>query len=345
MKSICIFIVMLMSLVSTAHAVKMESIYGAEVPVASQNEQLRAKAMQQAFADTLIKASGSSTVLQNPVIKAALPQAKNNAEEFGYVPSNVLSAPFLLKVKFDAEAVKELLRQAKAPLWGENRPLILVWLVIEKADHTVDLVDNSSTNDFVVLLKKRADQRGLPLLLPVMDMTDLNQLSVADVRAMLVPALQKVSLRYHADGLLVGNIQQNDQGVIQSHWKLIVGKDQGEWRFTNSVAKPGIEELIDKIAVMLGGQQTAVLSDQSIATFTLVVKGVAQQEDLHDLMRLMKHIPLIKSLEMGNIMGDKVMMYLTIQGGRQAFMQDAAVEQHLHLELEEGNELTYLWMR
>ncbi|HSW71208.1 MAG TPA: DUF2066 domain-containing protein, partial [Gammaproteobacteria bacterium] len=156
-----------------AQAVKTKSIYEAEVPVSSQDAKLRDQAIQQAFVQTLMKMSGSNQILQNPSIRAVLANAGNEVDEFSYLPSQENGLPYILKVRFDAKAMKKILTEAKEPVWGENRSLILLWLTMETPGHAPEILDNQSNQEFAQFIKKEALKRGLPAMLPMMDISEL----------------------------------------------------------------------------------------------------------------------------------------------------------------------------
>jgi hypothetical protein len=344
MKKLIIAILVSVFLQPAAFAMKVRSIYEGQVLVSSQNEQQRNQAIQEAFIQTLNKMSGSTTMGENPTIKAALPEAKNQVEEFSYAPSGQDGRPFLLKVQFDAKALKKLLRQAKAPIWDENRPLIMVWVAVDNPGHPAEVIDNQSTQEYALLLKKEALQRGLPIMLPMMDIAELNQISAADIRAKALPLLQKATERYHTDGLLMGNIEPKDK-MLTGHWKLVLGQDHWDWDLSSETASGLIALLNEKLVNTLAGRYASVQTEKVSSSFTLVVKGVDQQDDFENMMHFMKHISLIKEMEIENITGDAVIMRLDVQGAQKAFMQEASVGQHLKLQIEKENELTYLWVR
>lgn len=344
---------LLASLTQAAYAVKLKSVYVSEVPVVSQDEKLRDKAIQQAFGQTLIKLTGDALILKNPQLKAALATAKNNVDEFGYLPSATPGLPFTLKVEFDSHAIRQLLNKANVPLWGLERPLILVWLSAENANHTAELVDSESNNEWAVSLKQGADQRGLPLFLPMLDITDIKQVSAADIRAMSVATLQKAAERYKADGILIGSIEQKDKLYI-SHWKLTLGEDQWDWNFINESPAQLLQVMMDKMTATLTGRDREVadaaptsptLPASSSASITLTVKGVNQRDDVEDLMHFLKDMPQVKELEMENVLGDEVELHLTLQCSQKIFMQDVGVGKHLQLQAESENNLTYVWVR
>ncbi len=339
-----VWVMVLALWVHAASAMKMESIYEAEVPVSSQDEQQRNQAIEQAFIQTLNKISGTADLLQNAAIKAAMPSSQKLVEEFSYLPSGLQATPFFLKVKFDPKSMRKLLRQAKEPIWDKNRPLVLVWLLVELPDHPPEIVDNQSNNEYGLLLKKQALQRGIPLLLPMMDLNELNEVSITDLRSRSLTVLQKASARYNSDGLLIGSIERQDKKLI-GHFRLSVGQEQGDWELSGDTAPLLIEALSNKLATTLASRYASVQTEEISSSFLLVVKGISEQEDFENLLRFMKHISLIRQMEVENVLGDEVSFRLEVQGAQQAFMQEASVGQHLKLQMEKENELTYLWMR
>jgi hypothetical protein len=344
MKNLLGVFLLLLAGMQAAHAVKIKSIYAAEVPVLSQDVKLREQAIQQAFVQTLSKMSGSTAILQNPVIKAALPNATNEVGEFGYVPSGNASLPYVLKVQFDSKAMKKLLREAKEPIWDESRPLVVAWLTVESGGSTPEVLDNQSNNEFAQLLKKEAFKRGLPLMLPIMDLTELNAVTSADIRAKSVGPLQKAAARYHSDGILIGSIDVKNKR-LNGHWKLVLGPDQWDWDLSSDSTPELVALLTDKLVNTLAGRYAAIQTEQDSSEVTLVVKGVAEQDDFENMIRFVKRISLIQEMEIENVAGDEVVLHLNIQGAKTALMQEASVGQHLQLQIEKDNKLTYLWVR
>ena len=69
-------------LVLAARAETVKGLYEADVPVASQDEQARAVAVDTGFRQVLVKVAGSAGVLDNPGVAAALPRANNYLLQF-----------------------------------------------------------------------------------------------------------------------------------------------------------------------------------------------------------------------------------------------------------------------
>ncbi|MFB6261467.1 MAG: DUF2066 domain-containing protein, partial [Thiohalorhabdaceae bacterium] len=85
-----------------------------------------------------------------------------------------------IQAHFDAEGVREGLWQAGWPVWGALRPGLLVW-VAQRDGGGLELVGPDSSPEVFDALRQAAQQRGLPLVLPLMDGTDRRNLDGRDL--------------------------------------------------------------------------------------------------------------------------------------------------------------------
>src|SRR5258706_5789879 len=70
-----------------------------------------------------------------------------------------------------------------------------------------------------------ADERGLPVTLPLLDVQDLRAVTFADVWGGFEDRVAAASVRYRADALLIGRVRP---GLIgnQIEWLLVVGVER-----------------------------------------------------------------------------------------------------------------------
>src|SRR5579864_8613686 len=274
MKKFTLFI-LLVSLFQTAHAIKVKTLYEANVPLAAQSDDLKDQAIQQAFVQTLIKVSGDPQIMDNATVKAALPQAKEKIQAYGYVPAKDASQPYLLNVQFDPQSIRKILHQANATVWGQNRPLIIVWLAVSGGGREAELMESGSNNKIAQLLNADAEQHGIPLLLPVIDLSALNQVSVESVKTGDLNALRAASERYHGEGILIGTLEENGP-PIQSQWKLVVGDDEWTWKIDGDQPQQVIDGLLNRVSHTLMGRYAAVSADNAVSVLTVVIRGVTE---------------------------------------------------------------------
>jgi len=78
----------------------------------------------------------------------------------------------------------------------------LLWLVEEQGLNR-RVISESSSTEFPTVIRSFSQQRGLPISLPLMDLTDLNALATTDIWGRFNRPLAAASSRYHAEAFVV----------------------------------------------------------------------------------------------------------------------------------------------
>jgi hypothetical protein len=304
-----------------AQAVRVHSIYQAEIPVAGQSSETKSKAIPDGLAQVLIKVSGDAHIMNNAALKASLKQADTLVTESSYMtpPGAPKSLPYVLIIRFDPEAINRLLRSIHLPVWGQNRPLISVWFVLDTPTHPADIVD-SSTNDIPNLLKQAAKQRGLPFILPMMDVTDINLVSTKDVLNRSVAPLQKAAQRYASNALLIGSVKQTGDH-FNSQWQLVLGPDQWNWDVNGSSLQNIFSGIVNDIADALAERYATVMNNAIQSQITLKISGITQQADLMQLMKYLEHLTPVSEVQLVSVESETVILDVSLHGTKQAFLQ------------------------
>ena len=342
-----LLILVLICMPAVASAVRVHSIYQDEVMVASQNSKDKLQALQEALSDVFIKVSGNSHVLDNnPNLKANLSRADKFVQEFSYSsPADApKTTPYLLFVRFDAAAINRLLREAGTPTWGQNRPLILVWLALQTPDHPLDIVDNST--DFQKLLRQSAKQRGLPMIFPTMDVTDLSLVSVNDITTLSLNNLQQASQRYASGAMLIGSVKQINND-FKSHWQLVLGENSWNWDVTGKSLPEVFTGVVDDVADALAKRFGLINANDALSELTLTVSGVKQHADLLSLMKYLQRMTPVNEVQLRSVSGSEIILDLSLHGSRESFIQAASISKNLKPvtseNLADGN-LEYKWI-
>lgn len=331
-----------------ALAVKVSSIYQAEIPVASQSAQEKNQAVVEGLSRVLVKVSGNSQVVANyPSLKPAFNHAEALVQQFSYkaqasAPKN---AAYLLTVRFDVEAINHLLREAGSPIWGQSRPLILAWLTFESPNHPADLVD-SSPSEVQKALKYGAEQRGLPIILPTMDVVDLDQVTVAAVTDKSMATLDKAAKRYAPKAMLIGNMKQSDTG-FDSQWRLVMGAEQWDWNIAGATLQEVFSDVTNNVADTLVNKYSAVMSETAQAEIVLKVSDVKQQADLMDLMKYLQHLATVSDVQLTSVTGNDVTLSIRLRGSKQAFIQSLILGKNLEPNKANNDAqdvLSYKWL-
>jgi hypothetical protein len=316
------FITFVLFIALPAMAVNVNSLYKSAIPVNTQSAAERHQAIQQALEHVFIKVSGNDQILNNTSLKSRLNTADTLIQQVGYTtPLNKSSASYLLEVQFDPAGVNQWLRDAGVPIWGQNRPLIVAWIAYETPGHPAELLGNDSNDELAALLKKQAEERGLPLMLPVMDMTDLNQVSIKNVTDMATPNLLNATARYASDAILIGRIIQSSDGLT-SQWRLVFKEQQWDWNLDGKTLTNIIPLLIGNITTTLAARLAIITTNAIQKDLILKVTGITHYPDFARLTRYLNHLTPVANVEIMKISTDNdVILKISLRSTQESFIQ------------------------
>ena len=113
----------------------MKILYVAEVLVPSESSSELLVGSRAGLAQVLVRVSGSRAIQENEVIVEALKNSDSYYYQYGYESSDELmfykddlTRALKLRLFYEPSVIADLLRKADLPIWGSNRPEILVWL-------------------------------------------------------------------------------------------------------------------------------------------------------------------------------------------------------------------------
>ncbi len=329
----------------SAFAVRITTLYEGILPVSSQSVSERNQLASQALAQVFVKVSGNNDILAHPKIKTSLASANNLMQEFSYtsMPRGSDNAkPYLLQLHFDEEGVNKILREAGAPIWGQNRPLILVWLDNEGPNHSPEMIGADSESRLPILFKQIADKRGIPVIFPAMDVEDMSQVSVNDVMVGAISKLMNAAKRYASDAILSGRIVQNANGY-DTQWKLVMGADQWGWNVTGKTLPDIFAALISHVADTLAGRYATVISNTVQTNVDLKIVNITESDDFTEAMNYIKHLTPVANVQLMQVTGGEIMLNVSLRGTQTSFIQALSVGQKLTPVESEGKQLVYEW--
>jgi len=329
-----------------AFAVKVTSLYQAELPVPAQTDDLKAQAIHDGLLQVLIKLSGDTEIGKNPNIEPSLERADYYVKELSYLPSTTASSEYLLRIRYDAEDINRLLRKAGVAHWGETRPLILVWLAVTNQQHATEIVASEMPGSLFQQMKQQSNLYGLPVIFPMMDVADMSQISPSDVTTMAIPMLKEAAKRYAPDALLIGIVEQGDTDY-KSRWQLILGHKKWQWEITDTTPNNVIASIVHQVSTVLAKQDVIKTADKEEQWVKLEVSHITQPEDLAKLIKYVKQLKLVQQVQLSHISGDVVDITVLVNGSIGAFKESIATGHHLDFKYQEQaeNRLGYVWTR
>lgn len=232
-------------------------------PVSSQQPQERDAALSRALDVLIVRLTGDQAAPGNPALAGLRSDPQQVIRTYGYESGE----PQALLVEFEPAGVDRALRQAGLPLWGRNRPTLLLWWL---EDGTAGSNLAGDGQPAASMLRRAAEYRGLPLQLPLADLSEQLLLTPELLESLQVAALQPASERYSPDALLL--VHAREEGAQwQARWRLQLGADAEQGSAT--AAEPA--QLADAVLLAVAGRLAPHFLTRSGATeeLTLVIEG------------------------------------------------------------------------
>ncbi|AZG73600.1 DUF2066 domain-containing protein [Shewanella livingstonensis] len=291
--------------IATVHAAEVGKLDEADIAVSSRANDVKNNALKEALAAVFLKNSGLPSVVLNPLVKAQINTPEIILTQYGYYEQN---GELMLKASFDHQRVISTLRQAGLPVWGSQRPLTLLWMSVDENNEPTILADGSAA-DIRAELTQESNNKGIPLLLPIMDLDDVMQVSINDVRGMFTDVLAKASMRYQADYFAIANV--DTQGGNLHYTLKLFDKNT-----TNGVLQALISQQGDAADYQQATKRMMnILADYYISQFAIASTGsdVATQVSFTGLNNMtqvvhietyLRQLSAVKSINLSQFKGD-----------------------------------------
>lgn len=186
-------------------AIEVEDLYIAKVAVDSQSNKERSQALKSAMKIVLVKVGGEEKILKNDMLKKAIVNYRGYFSTYRY---RKIKNQNTLIVSFDENKINQLFIEAQLPLWGSLRPQILVWIVDEKG-LSRKVISSSSLTTIPEQIREFSSLRGLPMMMPLMDLSDSVNVSMTDLWGRFTGPIKEVSSRYAPEMIAVIRISNS----------------------------------------------------------------------------------------------------------------------------------------
>lgn len=220
-------------------AAQVEGLYEVREPVASQDSSERAAAMSRALQTLVVRLTGDRKAAQDPRLQPLLADPQQLVQQYVYEAGT----PVTLSVVFDPVLSQRALREAGLSLLSAERATVLAWWLNEADGGSVLVAEGQEGAD---TLRAAAQNRGVPLNLPLGDLNEQLLANPETLRGSDAQTLQEASERYAADALLAVVAQGGDSW--RADWQLWVA---GE-RVSGSSSAASQAALADAVLLEVG---------------------------------------------------------------------------------------------
>jgi len=334
---------------TAVQATTVSHLYQAGMGVNSTRAVERQKMIRQGLSEVLIKISGNPSVNSLPMVVNALDESQNFLAGYSYQHVSEAandaqpSTPYRLTLTFSQPKIKQLLRAAKQGIWGKERPLVMAWVTVQDAKQKqAEIVGQDSV--ITTGLKEAGSRRGLPIIFPMLDLTESASVAPDDINANHLPLLENLSGRYQADAILIGQLKQNVNGEWEGSWTLSFQGEQMSWQHVATEPRMLLDRGVDDVANSLA-TRFAYLDKAPTQQHTILrVANVNSVNDFARVLSYLQSLSPVKQVSIVKIEPDAIIYQLNLVSDANAFMRSVSLKPQILPDgpgMQRSNELHY----
>lgn len=289
-----------------------EDLYTVTVPLDPLQSNAQNTAYKIALELVLIRVTGSDLEDHLEQLAEIFPNPAHYVLRFRARPDNAL------EVSFDGDAIAQILRQNNHTVWGADRPLTLVWLAVDWGGGEREILGSATSGsaadaarsiDRNHLLRERiedtAKRRGIPIVFPLLDAQDLENVSFSDLWGGFDDRLRVASRRYGVSSILAGRVRADNSQP--NRWSYYFEDLRVSW---SGQPEEVINRLADELAAHLAIPGGAVLE-----SYSLTVAGIDSLIAYGRVQQLMENLSIIENFALKTVSGQKVEYTVSVYGG------------------------------
>lgn len=304
-------------LLSYLPAAVAEGLHSARVEVRGQGADAREDGFRQALREVVVRLAGRSDVLTAPELESLLEWPGDYVQTFRYRPIDEgerragSTATHYLEVTFAGSRIERALIEREIPVWSGRRPETLLWVAVDDGTdrYIVGAEDGAAAR---AALREEARHRGLPLLFPLLDIEDRQQVEYIDIQGGFLDVLERSRERYRTETLLVGHVVRRDADQWRSEWTLLGLDGRQRWdataRSRDEALAAGVEGATDRLAAALAGDEV-----QS-AEVRLRIQAVESLSDYARIIAYLNDLTRVRSAHLERLTADSAQFRVRFDG-------------------------------
>ncbi|REG84156.1 DUF2066 domain-containing protein [Marinomonas pollencensis] len=319
--------------VSYANAVPVKQLYRAEIklPVEESEAKMLNQAFSQAVEQVLVRVSGDKAAISGSLLQEARSRASTWVAQHSVVSLNQLLpvdgqlvAGNQVNVVFYSESIDQFLSQHNLPVWGRDRPSVLIWAASEE-NGVRRLSGGSAPSQLLNDLASSAAMLGVPIYAPLIDTVDKKAISAADVWGFFEGNIRQASRRYQTDAIAAMRVTNYSGNVTGS--LLVLLSDGSSQRFT--LSGENVSALADQasadMAKVFSTRYAAVRNNQAESRFLIQVSGISSYAALNRVQTYLERVGVVRDAAIASAKGDTVTFSIAINGSKQKLINSISL--------------------
>ena len=331
-------------LAPAGEALVVGGLYSHRAEISSDTESERRQAFREAFMAVILKVTGHERWLTHPDIVSASNRAQDYVEAFSYSSEAVLrqSATAVpreqrfIEVDFSEARINEMLRVADIPVWGNNRPSVLVWLVMQDPAGERRMISADSHPEIIERIQTIAAERALPVIFPLLDFEDRRNLPMDAIWSLDEDAIGLASQRYGADSTLAGRVLQTQGDELVGLWQFTFQDTAMVFDGLDYEWTPYLRAPLARVTNQLAEYFAVVYEEVDPHSVRLRVRGVESFATYNELMNYLRGLELVDTLTTTALEGSQLELQLSLEGEVQNLIEVIALERNLMPAMDSG---------
>ena len=323
-----LMLVMVISGAMTASAVEVLDLYEAEVPVRDKSEESRLQGLGDALLRVITKITGVRGAQSDPLVARAVESPGRFVQQFRYrqaVPAETSGAlgseqRWRLWARFDARVVDGLVRDAGLRVWGRVRPAVMVWVAVEESGRR-RILGGEEAPELAGILRESARQRGVPVVLPLLDLEDQGRLRVSDVWGGFRERIQQASSRYQSNVIFTGRVYRLLPTLWEGRFSLIAGDTTEEWAAQGDILELLLADAVNSMSDRLASRFAGPSGTVSAFGFGVIISGVRSVGDYARALNYLSGLEQTTDVIVTRVSADEVRFFLETRGGQEALLK------------------------
>lgn len=325
-------------------AVQVKGLYRANVPVSDQSKEMRHQVLIEALKMVLVKVAGNRDVLENQALMSATQNPEQWVEQFSYQnasqtnstasSSSLVSTKqtqntgYLLSVLFSRSAINQLLQQNAEPIWGANRPSVLIWLAIaqDNGGRQLQAAGQDPWSDWIV---SEANARGIPAFLPTMDLQDEANMNSSDVWGLFMDPVVDASARYGADVVVAAKVYPMATGGWKADWALRGKGYQRSGELQNMDQSALASQIVDAVTDELASRFSIKGTGKEQSIISLDVKGIDDLVSFLSLQKYLLSLDVVQQVIPKKVVTGEVELQIKLRGNVDQLQQYLELDNYL----------------
>ena len=327
-------LLVLSGIAGLSQALPVTGLYNQEVAVGNESNSERDRAFGEALTAVIVKVTGERRWLEQPIIADALRSAQNYVEGFDYrtetlVEEELTVEQSFINVIFANDLVDDLLANANAPVWDSNRPSVLVWRVLQDDQGERNLLTEEVNAEVISTILQFAEERGLPIIFPLLDFEDRQNLDADAVWTLDEEAISQASVRYGADSILSGRLLFTTSGELIGLWQFIFQEEVEVFDGLDTELSSYLFQPLDRITNQLASHFAIIRTDFGNQQVRVRVEGIKDLASYTALLSYVQNLGLVERVSAALLDGESLELDLSLQGDSDQLYELIALDRDL----------------